>query len=163
MRIEPLAQHQDTILTLADWFYAEWAYLNPQRSLEDVIHSISERINIDRVPTALVAFEGDELIGTVCLKTHDMDTHKDLSPWLAGLYVKDTWRGKGVGAELVHAIEQKALELDITQLHLYTPKSESFYVRLGWGLLCREDYHGVPVSIMAKTLLMPAQGSSINE
>jgi predicted N-acetyltransferase YhbS len=152
MKIETLTQHKETILTIADWYYGEWAYLNPDKTKEDAIFSISQRIHMDRIPTALVAFEGDELIGTVCLKNHDMDTREDLTPWLAGLYVKESWRGKGVGAELVRAIEQKALELGDNHLYLYTPKSESFYRRLGWGLMERSEYHGSLVSLMDKHL-----------
>ena len=152
MIIAPLAEHQDTILTIADWFYDEWSYLNSERSKEDVILSIAERIHTDRIPTALVAFAGDELIGTVCLKTHDMDNHKELSPWLAGLYVKESWRGRGVGRKLVSAIELKAMALGIKHLYLYTPKSELFYSNLAWSVFSREEYHNVPVTIMEKSL-----------
>ena len=98
----------------------------------------------------LVAFEDDELVGTVCLKTHDMDNKPDLSPWLAGLYVKESWRKKGVGSTLVKAIEQKAVELGINHLFLYTPESANFYSNLGWSVIKKENYHKVPVTIMEK-------------
>jgi len=55
----------------------------------------------------LLAFDNQELIGTVCLKVHDMDTRPDLSPWLAGLYVVAPWRRLGIGAKLVAVIEKK--------------------------------------------------------
>lgn len=64
MKIAPLAHHQDVIHTLSDWFYDEWSYLNPDRTKDYVIKSISERININKIPTALVAYEDDELIGS---------------------------------------------------------------------------------------------------
>lgn len=150
MRIACLADHQDVIPVLAAWFHQEWAYLYPGRTVQDVSRSISERINRDKIPLALLAFEDDELVGTVCLKSADMDTRPELTPWLAGLYVKESRRGKGIGTALVRAIEAKALAMGINRLFLYTPAAEHFYADLGWRLKERTCYHNVPVSLMEK-------------
>jgi predicted N-acetyltransferase YhbS len=152
MKIQYLADHQDVIPIISDWFYREWSYLYPERTEEDFRRFISERVNKYKVPLTLVAFEGDELVGTVCLKTYDMDTKTDLSPWLAGLYVKESWREKGIGSTLVKAIEQKAIELGISLLYLYTPESEDFYSNLGWSVREKTNYHKFPVTIMEKRL-----------
>ena len=157
MRIELLADHRDAIPTLAQWFYDEWSHFRPGWTRQDFEDSIAARCNADRVPLALVALEGQELIGTVCLEVHDMDTRTDLSPWLAGLYVKGEWRHQGIGARLVHGIEAKAAELGIHRLYLYTPQSERFYVKLGWSLVERTVYHGCKVAIMEKNLRMQDQ------
>lgn len=154
MKIAYLANHQNVIPTLSDWFFREWAYLHPDRTEDDVTKLISERTNKDRIPLALVAFEGDELVGTVCLKINDMDTKPELTPWLAGLYVKESWRRKGVGSTLVKAIEEKALDLGVNHLFLYTPASEHFYARLGWCVMGRENYHNIPVTVMEKTIVL---------
>ncbi len=87
MNIEYLAFHKEVIPTLAQWFYEEWSYLYPERTFSDVKRLIAERAQADKIPVALVAYDGEELLGTVCLKVHDMDTRLDLTPWLAGLYV----------------------------------------------------------------------------
>jgi GNAT superfamily N-acetyltransferase len=150
MNIDYLADHRDIIPILAQWFYQEWAHLYPDRTLEDVRRVIGERTNKNRIPIALVAFEGEELLGTVCLKIHDMDTRLDLTPWLAGLYVSAPRRRQGIGAALVSAIEKKARELGVQQLYLYTPESESFYSRLGWRVREKVIYHGYQVTIMEK-------------
>lgn len=154
MDIAHLADHKEVIPTLAQWFYQEWAYLHPDRTLEDVERLIGERTNKTKIPVALVVFEGGELLGTVCLKVHDMDTRLDLTPWLAGLYVIAPWRRKGVGAALVSAIEKKAHELQVEKLYLYTPESEGFYSRLGWHVNVRTEYHGYPVTIMEKKIVL---------
>lgn len=154
MKIAYLADHQDVIPVLSEWFYREWPYLYPERTEHDVTRLISKRTNKDRIPIALVAFEGDELIGTVCLKIHDMDTKPELTPWLAGLYVKESWRRNGVGSSLVKAIERKALEMGISHLFLYTPQSEHFYSGLGWTIRERENYHNVPVTVMEKEIVL---------
>lgn len=152
MHIELLAHHRDTIPTLAQWFFDEWSYIYPDRTLQDFEDSIAERVNTDKIPLALVAFEGAELIGTVCLKVHDMDTRKDLSPWLAGLFVKKEWRNRGAGTKLVQAIEAKAVELGIRRPFLYTPDAEGFYAKLGWSVTERTAYQNCQVTIMEKEL-----------
>jgi N-acetylglutamate synthase-like GNAT family acetyltransferase len=150
MKITYLADHQDVIPLLSKWFHREWAYLYPERTEDGVTRLISERTNRDKIPIALVAFDGKELIGTVCLKSNDMDTKPELNPWLAGLYVKESYRKNGVGSCLVKAIEQKAFEMGISRLFLYTPESEVFYSKLGWNIKEREDYRNVSVSVMEK-------------
>jgi GNAT superfamily N-acetyltransferase len=152
MEIRHLAGHPDFIPTLARWFHQEWAYLHPDRTLADVEQLIHERTHRDRIPLALVAIEGDELLGTVCLKLQDMDTRAQLTPWLAGLYVAAPRRRQGIGTRLVAAIEQRAKELAVGRLYLYTPESESFYARLGWQVSERCRYHGFPVTVMTKHL-----------
>lgn len=154
MNIEYLADHQDVIPTLAQWFYEEWAYLHPERTYSDVECLISERAQKDKIPMALVAFYGEELLGTVSLKVHDMETRIDLSPWLAGLYVSVTRRRQGIGEALVFAIEKKACELGVGRLYLYTPESESFYSKLEWKVKERTEYHGYPVTLMQKEIVL---------
>jgi GNAT superfamily N-acetyltransferase len=152
MDITYLANHKEVIPLLSRLFFEEWAYLHPERTLNDFENLILERTNKNRIPVALVAFEGAELLGTVCLKIHDMDTRPDLTPWLAGLYVVAPRRRQGVGAALVAAIEKKAGDLGVKKLYLYTPESEGFYAKLGWKVKERPEYHGYAVTIMEKDI-----------
>lgn len=127
--------------------------MHPEKTEQDVMRLVSERTNKDIVPVTLVAFEGDELIGTVCLKVNDMDTKSELTPWLAGLYVRESWRRKGVGSTLVKAIERKAFDIGVNHLFLYTPESEHFYAARGWCVRERVNYHNVPVTVMEKAII----------
>ena len=154
MRIAYLADYKEVIPKLAEWFYQEWFNLYPGKTIDDVKTAIGERTNRDAIPVALVALEGAELVGTVCLKTHDMDTRLDLSPWLAGLYVAQPWRRQGIGTALVKAIEQKAKALGIRRLYLYTPSAEFFYVKMAWRAKETTNYHGVEVTIMEKEMAL---------
>lgn len=152
LRIDYLANHPAAITTLATWSHNEWGYFYPERTLQDVEQAVAKRTNTDRIPLALVAYDCEELVGTVCLKEHDMDTRKNLMPWLAGLYVEASRRGEGIGRRLVVAIEEKAKELGIVRLYLFTPESEEFYLKLGWDVLERVVYQGHPATIMFKEL-----------
>jgi GNAT superfamily N-acetyltransferase len=154
MRITYLADHKDFIPKLAEWFYQEWFKLYPGKTINDVETAIGERTNRDPIPVALIALEGAELVGTVCLKTHDMDTRLDLWPWVAGLYVAQAWRRRGIGTALVKAMEQKAKAFGIQKLYLYTPSAESFYLRMGWRTTETTEYHGARVTIMEKEITL---------
>lgn len=154
MIIEYLADNKQAIPTLAQWFYDEWAYLHPDRTYADVEDLITERAQTGKIPVALVAYDGNELLGTVCLKVQDMDTHPELTPWLAGLYVSTPRRHEGIGIALISAIEEEAFAIGVSKLYLYTPESESFYAKRGWQVKKRTEYHGHAVTLMEKKIIL---------
>jgi GNAT superfamily N-acetyltransferase len=58
-------------------------------------------MNADRIPMTIIALDDGEPIGTAALTDHDMETHRELSPWLGGVYVVPAARGRGVARALV--------------------------------------------------------------
>ena len=155
MDIQYLGDHQETIPILAAWIYDEWSYLYPGTTLQDFIGLFLERINKKSLPLTLVALEAGEPIGTASLKAFDMETRSDLTPWLTSLHVAGPWRRRGIGSSLVKAIEQKAAELEIRKLFLFSTDAAlavPFYSRLGWTVKEEAIYHSHPVIIMEKDL-----------
>jgi N-acetylglutamate synthase-like GNAT family acetyltransferase len=150
LRIEYLADHPGCIPTLGRWFFSEWEPLYGGKSIDDVTASIRERLNYDKLPLALVAVEGGAVVGTVCLKEHDMDIREDLSPWLAGLYVAAAYRRRGFGTQLVTSAVEKARVLGVSSLFLYTPNQEQFFAKRGWSVFERALYKGVNVVVMKR-------------
>jgi N-acetylglutamate synthase-like GNAT family acetyltransferase len=121
-------------------------------SFEDVKRTIAGRANTDRIPLAIVALEGGRVVGTGCLKLHDMDTRTELTLWIAGIYVEQNQRRKGLGSTIVSTLEDIAKKFGTQRLYLYTPQSVEFYVRLGWAEHERTTYKGQSVTIMEKIL-----------
>lgn len=154
MEIEYLADHKDVIQTLARWSYDEWIYLHPERTLSDVEQSMLERSNIEHLPLCLVALENDNVIGMIALKTSDLETRPNLTPWVAGLYVDIKNRGKGVGTKLVLSIEKKAARLGVSKLFLYTPDAEGFYLKLNWIVRERTEWQDHSVTVMEKDIVL---------
>ena len=146
--IESIADHLHFVPLIAQWHWQEWGHLDADGSLESWTEGLMERTNRDDVPTTLVALSDDELIGSVTLVEHDMDTRLDLSPWLAGLFVHPDFRAKGVGGALTIAATEKAASLGVTTLYLYTRPARDLYRRLGWSDVCAERYEGRDVTIM---------------
>ncbi|MCA1725614.1 MAG: GNAT family N-acetyltransferase [Thermomicrobia bacterium] len=99
------------------------------------------------------ALDGDAPLGTASLVGHDMSTHRELSPWLASVYVTPAARGRGVASALVrHAVGQAAA-MGVTRLFLFTPDAQGLYEKLGWRALATEHFQGHPVTIMTIDLV----------
>ena len=152
MLIEYLADRVDLIPELAELHLAEWGYLRPGQTLDDRLAALNACLGKGAVPSAVVATEGDELIGSALLVEHDMSTRKDLSPWLAGVFVKPQFRKSGVAGALIQRIEAEATGMAVPMLYLYTDKEAGYYAKRGWRQLESCDYRGVAVNIMSKAL-----------
>ncbi len=81
-----------------------------------------------------------------------MTTKAELSPWLAGVYVKEEFRKQGIGKKLVAGIEKLAKKLSFKSLYLYTPDKETFYNALEWKTIERIEYKNTKVVIMKKNI-----------
>jgi N-acetylglutamate synthase-like GNAT family acetyltransferase len=148
MTIEYLADHPEAMPLLAHWQHAEWGHLRPGDSIEARQARLQNYSNRDRIPLTVVALEGGVVLGSASLVPHDMETRMELTPWLAGVFVGEGYRRKGIGAELVRRIMAEAGKLNVPLLYLYTVHSEKFYAGLGWTLQERTAYRDQQVVIM---------------
>ena len=151
MRIEFLSDHPEALPKLAEWQHAEWGNLRPGDTLEKRMVRLAGMAKRHRIPLTVVALEGDEVLGSASLIQHDMETRMELSPWLAGVFVGEAYRRRGIGAELVRRIMSEAAKFKVPLLYLYTVHSEKFYAALGWELQERTSYREQKVVIMTYT------------
>lgn len=129
-RIVDLYETPQLVTTVARWIYDEfWADKNEYTtaSLSDVLRTATSR---DAIPLSLLAFAGDEPVGTVNLIENDDEKRTHLRPWLAALYVRPEFRSQGFGSALVTELARRAAVLDIDELYLGTD-NPGFYARLG--------------------------------
>ncbi len=153
LQIEALADHPQHVPTLAAWFYEQWRwFLPPESSADAIAAKFRTHLNRDAAPLALIALKEGELLGSASLRVNDMDIFTELTPWLGGVYVAPPHRRRGVGTQLVRAVEQKARDLGHRSLHLFTFDQAPLYSSLGWQVLKRVEYHGHPVVVMHKAL-----------
>jgi len=108
LTILPLAEIPHLIPELARLHFAQWGHLRPDESLEQRTARLRGSCGRDQVPNVLVAVEEGALRGSAMLLAHDMDTRPELTPWLGGVYVLEPWRRRGIGTQLVAAIEAEA-------------------------------------------------------
>jgi predicted N-acetyltransferase YhbS len=149
--IELLADHLEHIETLARWHGEEDGRAGDRESLEFWRRQLRAECGRDRIPLAFVAIDGKEPVGHVSLVEHNMTSHPELSPWLAGTLVQPTRRGGGIGTALVEHAVSRAAELGVTTLYLYTESARDLYERLGWRHVWDEVYEAEPVAVLSIT------------
>jgi N-acetylglutamate synthase-like GNAT family acetyltransferase len=155
VRIEYLGDNAALIPTLAQWHYEQWRYLYPNKTIEQYIARLHTHLDKKQIPTTFVALTGGILMGSSGLVSYDMDTQRDLSPWLSSLYVSPIFRGRGIGSALVHRTIKEAEALGVETLYVFTPDREGFYRHLGWSIVERTEYRGYVVAIMAREIAPP--------
>jgi N-acetylglutamate synthase-like GNAT family acetyltransferase len=151
MRIEYLSDHPEALPILAKWQHAEWGHLRPGDTLEKRTVRLRGFSNGNQIPMTVVALDENEVLGSASLIEHDMETRMELTPWLAGVFVGEQYRRRGIGAELVRRIMAEAKRLKVPLLYLYTVHSEKFYAALGWKLMERTSYREQSIVIMTYT------------
>ena len=105
-----LADHLDTIPTLAKWFRDQWSDYFADMSQEELEQDFLSDAFYDRLPIRLVAFESSELVGTIVLREHGSEDLPAFQPELGGLYVAESHRWHGIGTALVRAGMKLALD-----------------------------------------------------
>jgi GNAT superfamily N-acetyltransferase len=147
-----LADHDDFVPILAQWFYQEWGWIVPTFTLQHFEEELRQRQNRDRLPLAVVAFCNGRPIATASLVLHEMETHLHYLHWIAGVYTLPEYRRRGIGSQLVEFAVAEAKHLEVRELYLYTRGSESLYASLGWEIIEEPMYQGRIVSIMRRVL-----------
>jgi GNAT superfamily N-acetyltransferase len=132
MHIDYLANHQHLLTEVAALHFGEWPMLAPDDSFENRRTQLAECCSRGVIPSAVIALDANMLSGFALLVSEDLESRPDLSPWLAGVYVKPEYRRIGVGSSLVRRVETEAKAIGVPVLYLYTVHSESLYARLGW-------------------------------
>ena len=154
VRVDYLGNQQRFLPVLLNAMYEHWRLLLQAmgKSREDFAASLQDRCQIGSLPTALVAYEGDQVLGTSALKPEDLDIRPQLTPWLGGMFVLPEYRGHGLSALLAEKTVAEARRLGLTELYLWTPASERLYARHGWAVVERTRHHDLQICIMHRRL-----------
>jgi RimJ/RimL family protein N-acetyltransferase len=131
-----LADHSDTIPTptLAKWFRQQWPDYFADWSQAQIEQDFLEDTSRDRLPCRPVAYESDELVGTIILR-EQTDALPEFQPELGGLYVTESHRGHGVATELVRAGMRLAHDQGYEAVYATTVVAAGILERLGWGFI----------------------------
>jgi N-acetylglutamate synthase-like GNAT family acetyltransferase len=137
MIIDYLANHKQCICEIADLIYGQWPDLLQADGIskEQLLVLLALRANTEQLPITFVALLNGELIGTGSIKLEEPGTKVGLSPWLAGIYIKEPYRGRGVGVQIVRALEAKARDLGVETMYLSVGRAVDFYAKLGWSVM----------------------------
>lgn len=145
--IDFLADHLDVIPTLTKWFRDQWSDYYANWSDEELMQDFLEDISRNSLPSRLVAFEDNELVGTIVLRKSGTETLPEHPPELGGLYVMEAYRGHGIGTELVRAGMKLAHEQGYSTVSATTATAAGILERLGWEFIKTVQYPDGEVSL----------------
>ncbi len=160
--IDLLKNHPQAIPRLArlsyDLISSLWI---PEASVEGSIERFSGHLNSDILPLTLVALDGDRPVGMGSLRANDgispscvyahLSTEASAKVgWLGSLVIDPEYQKRGIGKALIEAVKNKAKELGLSKLYLFTlnPIIYHYYVRLGWNILGTDTFRGHPAIVM---------------
>ncbi len=136
-----LADHPETIPTLAHWFRAQWPGYYNERAPAEIAQDFAAEAHRTRIPLRLVAFADGKLAGTITLRERALQALPEYQPGLGGLFVAERFRGRGIGTELVRAGTHVARELGYERVYTATVTARGIVEHLGWQL-CKTVTHG---------------------
>ena len=145
--IEYLADHPHFAATLAIWHFEQWGragspgYLEGD-SVEQRLRLLREAANRRVIPTVFVALLDKQVVGSATLGASEMETRKDLTPWLKDVFVKPEFRRRAIASMLVRRAVQEAADIGVPEMYLFTTGSwrEGLYAGLGWKVIDRPLY-----------------------
>ena len=142
-----LADHLDTIPALVKWFRDQWPDYYADMSDEEMTRDFLEDISRDSIPSRLVAFESNKVVGTIILRKGENEILQEVQPELGGLYVMESYRGHGIGTELVRAGMKLAHEQGYSAISATTVKAAGILKSLGWKFIKTVQYPDGEVSL----------------
>ena len=152
VKIELLATHPETLPQLKDWFETEWPEYYGADGPGDAQYDLQSFAHRDRLPIGVVAFRDGVPCGVAALKADSIASHSHLSPWAAAGLVKPSERGKGIGAQLIEALETEARNLGFPWIYCGTSTASSLLERCGWELMENIIHEGHELAIYRKAL-----------
>ena len=132
MKIDFLLNYPEKIKEVSEIVYKEFVVgKGSSMSLEEVIKHFSN--TKEKVfPITLIALENEVCLGTVSIFENDLKARDMYKPWLASLYTKPEYRGRGVGQQLVAKTMEVVKELGFKELYLRTEDASDYYRNRGW-------------------------------
>lgn len=153
MEFTYLADRQDAIPVIAEWYFNQWGYLSDVSSIEKMTRILQEYAHRDKIPLIILAVENDHILGAVQLKCYEMDIYPNKEHWLGGVYVPEQYRGKKIAEKLVTYATEVAKTHDVKTLYLQTEKMNGgLYKRLGWNPVEKVMYRNKHVLVMKKKI-----------
>ncbi|MBK6779279.1 MAG: GNAT family N-acetyltransferase [Gemmatimonadetes bacterium] len=152
LRFASLADHPEAVPLLAAWHHAEWAPIIRDWPLALAEAELAAQQRRGTIPSTLIAFEQERLVGSASLLDEDMPDFPAFTPWLASVFVVPDRRGAGIGTALVHQTLADARGLGAARLYLYTTEAEGWYAARGWRVVERRAARGTPGVIMSYDL-----------
>ena len=136
-RVVRFEQHPEHAETVVDWLEGEWTDSTSDEYMQTLV-------GINDCPPALIAVSGDEPIAVLGYKLYPLTEPNSMELWINVLFVVSSWRGRGVGTNLLSEGVKGAIPSHGEALYVYTDVPQ-FYERLGWQRVSFDDTQGMHI------------------
>jgi len=133
--IEHLANRQDLLPTIQEWFESEWPMYYGPGGRGSAQRDLLAYSNLASLPLGLVAFLGGQACGFAALKSEPFPSHPHLMPWAGAAFVRPSLRRRGIGHALLLALEAEARSLGYSRIYCATATAVSLLQHCGWQVL----------------------------
>jgi len=140
-----------SIRQIVAWYFREWE-VNPENTIK----------RLSGFPSSGFPFHLMMSVNNAPVATGGLYEHVGLldiaprfriyGPWLALVFTTPENRRKGYGTLLCEEIQNRARELGLKEMFLFTHTAESLYTRMGWDLVERVHVKDRNVAVMKKDL-----------
>ncbi len=126
---------------VAGWQFAEWGHLEPGDSFAARVADLERQAASRGGVVGSCGVEGDEPLGCAGVMEQTWEVYRaspgqrDLSPWLASVYVRPEARGRGVATGLVRHATAQVAKLGIRRFYLFTDSARGLYETCGWRVI----------------------------
>lgn len=132
------------------YYHSKWGRDGNYKFFENAIVNSSK--GDSGLPRFYVLVEGGKIIGCCGLVTNDLISRHDLMPWLVGVYIEESERGRSLGNYMMEQAEFEAKRTGFKRLFL-TTDLDGYYEKYCWTRM--EDGYdpaGGPARIYYKDL-----------
>jgi len=111
---------------------------------------VARALETGPVPSAFVAHEDGVFLGTASVIENDLAERPQYQPWVAGVWVEEAARSRGIGRLLVAHAAEAIFAAGFRDAYLYAAAHRvSFYTGLGWQVV-EEDVGAERVTVFTR-------------
>lgn len=148
IQIDFLKNKPDLVENVAASWCKEWSRDKSGAGLKKQNDNVLSKSNIGKIPFIIVAFDGGDFLGSAALFENDLDSMSELRPWLAGVFVKEEFRGQGIASKLVKRVLAESKKLGFHKIYLHTETASKLYQKLDCEEICEtKNDNGEPTTV----------------
>jgi N-acetylglutamate synthase-like GNAT family acetyltransferase len=156
LSVQPLEPKSPWVAQIAAEQFAYWGPLTGCSSQILYESFLEQAAQSEALPRVLIATIRGNLIGSVNLRTNDMNIRPQFTPWMGQLFVTDNQRSLGIGTALIDAAASYVEQLGYSQLFLFTSGTlPQYYKNRGWIEVENVTYFGKVRTIMRLEVNVP--------
>lgn len=135
MHILKVNDNKEYYEQIATWIYDAFV---SKKTPEIGREGVEEKLKNSNI-ISFIALDNKKPLGTVSIFENDLEARKDLTPWLASLYVSEEARGLGVAKKLIEQVKEESKFNGFKKLYLRTTTAGKYYQNLGWTLIDTQE------------------------